>query len=116
VAAGLVAAEAAGFVVYGVALVVLAARGDRSSVQNVALLVVLVAGWGAGLVFAARGLLRRRRWSRAPLVVSQLLLAAVGAPLAQGSVARWVGVALVTVSVVALGALLTPAVTGALES
>jgi hypothetical protein len=114
-AAGLALAEAAGFVVYGVALVVQAARGDRSSVQNVALLVVLVVGWGAGLVFAARGLLGRRRWSRAPLVVSQLLLVAVGLPLAEGPVARWAGVALVAASVLAVGALLTPAVTGALE-
>lgn len=113
-AAGLALAEAAGFLVYGAVLVVQAARGDRSSVGNVVLLIGLVLGWAAALAFAARGLWQRRRWSRAPLVVSQVLLLAVGVPLAQGTGARWVGVALVTVSAVALLALLSRAVTAQL--
>jgi hypothetical protein len=115
-AAGLALAQAAGFVAFGVVLVVQAARGDRSSVVNVGLLIGLLLGWAAALGFAARGLRRRQRWSRTPLVVSQVLLLAVGVPLVQGSSARWEGIALVTSSAVALLALLSRAVTAELET
>ena len=48
----------------------------------------------------ARGLRDRHRWARAPLLLSELLLVAVGVPLVQGGgVARWAGVALVVTGV-----------------
>ena len=98
-----------------VGIVVEAARGDRSSVSNVALLVGLLLVWAAGLALAARGLARRRRWARAPVLLSDLLLLAVGVPLAQGSASRWAGVLLVVVSAVGAVAVMTPPVTAALE-
>jgi hypothetical protein len=47
--------------------------------------------FGAGVVFAGRGVLRAARWSRAPTAVTQLLLVAVSAQL------PWVGVVSVLV-------------------
>ena len=73
-------------------------------------------GWAAGLLLCARGLLRRRRWARAPLVITDLLLLAVGVPLVQGAGARWAGVLLVVGAVVGLLSVLSPAVTAELEN
>jgi hypothetical protein len=67
------------------------------------------------LIFAGRGLWQRRRWARAPLLVSQALLLAVGVPLVQGAGARWVGILLVAAAAVALCCLLTPVVTAELR-
>ncbi len=41
----------------------------------------LLALFGAGVVFAGRGVLRAARWSRAPMAVTQLLLVAVSVQL-----------------------------------
>ena len=115
VAASLAVLQALGLVVYAVAVVVAAVRGDRSSASDAALLVVLVLGWAAVLVVVARGLYERRRWARAPLLLSELLLVAIGVPLAQGESGRWVGVVLVASAAVGAVAVLSPSVTRALE-
>jgi hypothetical protein len=96
-----------------VVIVVRATRGDRSSALNVALVCVALLVWAGGLGLAARGLLAGRRWSRSPLVVSELLLLAVSVTLVQGG-ARWVGWPLLVGSAVAVAALFTPAVAGLL--
>ncbi len=98
-----------------VAVVVEAARGDRSTVGNVVLLALLLVAWAGGLAAAARGLLHRRRRARAPIVVSELLLLAVGFPLVQGTDARWAGVLLVVTCVAGLLAVLSPSVTAQLQ-
>jgi hypothetical protein len=115
VAAAVAGLQGLGLAVFAAVVVGEALRGDRSSVSGALLLVALLAAWAATLVLCARGLLRRRRWARAPLVLSELLLLAVGIPLVQGSGARWVGVLLVVGSVVGLLAVLSPAVTAELE-
>lgn len=48
--------------------------------------------FGAGVVFAARGVLRAARWSRAPTTLTQLLLIAISAQL------PWAGVVAVIVA------------------
>jgi hypothetical protein len=69
---------------------------------------------GLGLVAVARGLHRRRRWARAPALVTQLLVLPVGAGLVQGG--RWyVGVPLIGWALGVLVLLFTPAVSDALE-
>jgi hypothetical protein len=113
VAAVVVVVEAAGLLGYAVVTSVQALRGDRSTALGAALLAVLLVAWGAGLLVAARGLWRVRRWARSPVIVSELLLLAVGIPLIQGA-GRWVGVLIVAGAVTALGAALSPSVTAAL--
>jgi len=115
IAAVVAAAEALGLLVLAVAVVVQAARGDRASVTQAVLLAVLAALWAGTLAWCARGLLRARRWARSPVVLSQLLLLAVGVPLIQGPSARWAGLLLVAGSLVGLVAALAPASTAALE-
>jgi hypothetical protein len=69
---------------------------------------------GLGLLTVARGLHRRRRWARAPALVTQLLVLPVGAGLVQGG--RWyVGVPLIGWALGILVLLFTPAVSEALE-
>jgi hypothetical protein len=115
VAAGVASAQGAGLGLFAAVVVLQALRGDRSSVTNVLLLVALLVAWAAALLLCARGLLRRRHWSRAPLVLSELLLLAVGIPLIQGAGPRWAGLLLVAGAVVGLLSLLSPAVTAELE-
>jgi hypothetical protein len=98
---------------YALVAVVQGLRGDRSGALGPALLAVVLLVWAAGLVVAARGLLRVQRWARAPVVVSELLVLAVGIQLAQGAT-RWAGAVLVAVTVVALVAVLSPPATAAL--
>ncbi len=115
IAAGVAFLQALGLGVFALVVVVEALRGDRSSMANALLLAALLLAWAATLALCARGLLRRRRWSRAPLVMSELLLLAVGIPLVQGAGARWAGVLLVVGAVVGLLSVLSPAVTTELE-
>lgn len=83
----LVAAEGAllvGFAVfYLVELVV--SRPDNVTTALVSAGLALLAG--VGLLFVSRGLGRRRRWSRAPALVTQLLLLPVAWDLAHSE--RW---------------------------
>jgi hypothetical protein len=77
-----------------------------------AALLTLVAG--LGLIAVARGLRRRRRWARAPALVTQLLVLPVGAGLVQSG--RWyVGMPLILWALAVLALLFTPAVGEVLE-
>ncbi len=78
---------------------------------NAGLIIGFSLVWGLVLLGCARGLLRRRRWARAPLVTSLLLLLTVGWLLATGTGAE-VGFGWVILVVSGCGsvALLTPAV------
>jgi hypothetical protein len=113
VVAGVTALEVAGLVGFVLVIVLRATRGDRSSALNVALVCAALLVWAGGLALAARGLLAGRRWSRSPLVVSELLLLAVSVSLVQGGV-RWLGWPLLVGSAAAVAAVFTPAVVGLL--
>ena len=110
VAVGLLALQGASFVGYAFVVLVQAVRGDRTTVLGAVLLAVLLVAWGGCLGLAARGLWDGRRWARSPVVVTELLLLAVGIPLAQGA-GRPAGIVLVVVAVVVLAAVLSPPVT-----
>ena len=105
-----VLAEAAVLVGYGVLVLVMAVRGDRSSALAAFGLAVLLAGLGVGLAAAGRAVRRRRRWGRAPVIVCQPLGFAVGVPVAQGG-ALLVGLLLASGAAAGLAAALAPQVT-----
>lgn len=84
VVAGVVALEAALLVVLAAFYVVelaVATAGDVTRALVTAGLALLA---GAGLLLVARGLLVARRWSRAPALVTNLILLPVAAGLFQG--------------------------------
>ena len=96
------------------AVAVFAFRG--TSTANALLLDGLLVVWALGLAWSGRGLWRARRWSRSPVLLSQvLLLLAVGLPLVQGTYARWAGALIVLVSLVGLVTVLMPQVTAVLD-
>ena len=66
---------------------------------------VYFALYAVALTFLAVGLWRRRKWTRAPLIVLQLLLSVVGFSLVNGG-APAPGIALVVLSVGCVGLLL----------
>ncbi|MGE5763142.1 MAG: hypothetical protein ACM3ZF_04430 [Mycobacterium leprae] len=107
VAALLIGLEGAVLVGAGVADALSALRGAR--VEYAVPGAVLFVAFGLGLVAAAGGLLRRRRWARAPAVVAQLLALPVGFSLTQSGRTP-VGVAVLVVAGLALGLVLSPAV------
>jgi hypothetical protein len=55
-----------------------AATQSADSDAGAAVVVGSVLFWGVGVILATRGLRRRRRWARSPLVMTYLLLFAVG--------------------------------------
>jgi hypothetical protein len=111
VAADVVLVEVAALVLYSASIVVEALRGDRSSVSNVVLLVVMLLAWAAALGACWWGLREGRRWSRSPIVLSQVMLVLLGIPLAQNSTTWWAGLALVALAVVGLVSVLRRSVT-----
>ena len=67
-----------------------------------------------GLALAARGLLRRRRWARAPALVTNLLVPPVAVGLLQGGV-WYVGLPLLLLATTILVLLFQPATSAELE-
>ena len=100
-AATLVALEALGLLAAAVFFVVelgVADADDRVRATTAAVLTLLGA---VGLALVARGLFRRRRWARAPALVTNLLVLPVAYDLTRGG--RWyVGVPLLVLAVVVL--------------
>jgi uncharacterized membrane protein (DUF2068 family) len=114
-AAGLlVALQAAGLA--GIAVVVIvevlvATAEDVTRALVTALLAAVAAG---GLGLAARGLWWRRRWARAPALVTNVLVLPVAYDMVRGE--RWyVGAPLALWALVVIGLLLAPATHAALE-
>ncbi len=83
---------------------------------NAALIILFSAGWGFGLLTCARGLSRRQRWARSPVLTSDLVLLAVGWALASGQGGEvWIGWVVVILTVACLASLLRPGVGQALR-
>ena len=111
VVAGAEALVLAGVAAYAV-VVTLTGAG---SLLDVVPLVVLPLAIAAGLTLAARGLLRGRRWARAPIITWQLFQLVLLQPaLDRPALLPW-AVALVVVSVATVVAVLTPAARRATE-
>ena len=70
-------------------------------------------GFAVLLGAAARGLLRQRRWSRAPVVAVQLIMLPVGWSF-RGGTTTWVAVVMIVVSLLTLVLVLHPRSTRAL--
>jgi hypothetical protein len=106
-AAALTAVIAAGLVSYAVFLCVEWFRETPAEPLNAGLIIGFSLLWGLALVFCARGLLDRRRWSRAPALTSALMLLAIGWLLVHGHgtevVFGWVVLLIAVSAVVALG-------------
>jgi hypothetical protein len=114
VLAALVAAQGIGLAGLAVFFLVELVVSTPLSVPRAVMAALLTLLAGLGLLAVARGLHRRRRWARAPALVTQLIVLPVGVGLVQGG--RWyVGVPLIGWALAVLVLLFTPAVSEALE-
>ncbi|MGH3343327.1 MAG: hypothetical protein ACRDPK_10675 [Carbonactinosporaceae bacterium] len=113
-ATGLVALEAALIGVLAGYLMVRAIVGAPESVLSAEIAGAIGLTGGAALVFVARGLLRARRWSRAPALVVQLLSLPVAWNLLQSGHPA-IGAPLMAAAAGVVILLFTPAVSAALE-
>jgi hypothetical protein len=93
-----------------------AATQSADSDAGAAVVIGSVLFWAVGVVLAARGLRRRRRWARSPLVMTYLLLFAVGWDLVHGTgLGRGLGLAVFALAASGLVLTLTPSVGNALS-
>jgi hypothetical protein len=113
-AALIVAVQGLAILTLGFALLVSSVVGSPDSLVGAIFIGVLAVMGGAGLLLCAWGLRHRRRWSRSPALVWQLLMIPVGWYQVQGGM-RWLGVSLVAVSAVGALLLVVPATTQALQ-
>jgi hypothetical protein len=111
VAVALTALEAAGLLVYGLALAP-AMAGEKVAMGATTVLFFLC--YGAFLAFCAWQLYRLRSWARAPVVLAQLIQLLVGASFWGGSTTA-VSVVAVLVALVVLAGIFHPASLGALD-
>lgn len=108
-------AEALALLAGGVYLLVEAVSGDPDSPQQAVTLGVTVLVLGAIPLIAARGLWLRRRWSRGPAMITQIMaLPAAWALLTASGALVPAGIALAVVAVAGLVALVNPTTTEAL--
>jgi uncharacterized membrane protein (DUF2068 family) len=111
---GLLGAEAAGLAAAAVFFFVELAVADADDRVRAAVAGVLVLAAAVGLALVTRGLWQRRRWARAPALVSNLLVLPVAFDLVRGG--RWyVGGPLLLVALAVLALLFAPATDAALE-
>jgi hypothetical protein len=94
--AALVAAQAVALLVVAAFYALELVRGDAADPTVAIAIAVLCLVAGAGLGFTARGLLARRRWSRAPALVANLLALPVvwpffteGRPVVGAALVAW---------------------------
>jgi hypothetical protein len=86
-----------------------AATQTADSDAGAAVIVSSVLFCATGVVLAARGLVRRRRWARSPLVMTYLLLLAVGWALVHGTgPGIGIGVGILVLAVAGLVVTLAP--------
>jgi TRAP-type mannitol/chloroaromatic compound transport system permease small subunit len=109
-AAALVAVEAVALLGVGGSVVL---GSDRARLVLDVTTTVFFLLYGCGLLVCARGLLHRRRWARAPVVLSQLIQVLVAGSFFAGAT-RWLALLLGVTAVVVLVAVLSPPATRAL--
>ncbi|CAB4735823.1 unannotated protein [freshwater metagenome] len=86
---------------------------EVSSVPALVLQIVILALFGAALVFVGSGWIRVRRWARAPFLLAQLIALVIGFPLASavGEIERVAGISLVALAIIGIVLVFSPAVT-----
>ena len=115
-AVALTAALGVGLVVYAGFLVAQWLVETPAEPVNASLIIAFCLAWGAGIVACARGLSKRRRWARGPVITSALILFTVGWLLATGrGLEVWFGWLVVVLTVGTVVSLLRPAVAQALR-
>lgn len=114
VAAAIAAVEGLVAAVLGVLVAVDALRGRAEDVLSAEFMAAFGVAAGVGLVFVARGLLLRRRWGRAPTLVTQLICLPVAVALVQAQQYA-VGIALGLLALVAAFSLMSRPVSEALN-
>lgn len=114
-AAALAALEGVALVIGGVWMLVLGVTGDPDDRQQAVTGGLTLIVLALLPLFAARGLLLRRSWSRGPGVITQIMALPVAYNLLQAdSMAIPAGIALAVVAVASLVLLVNPATTQAL--
>ncbi|WP_394297335.1 hypothetical protein [Streptomyces albus] len=114
-AAALCAAEGVVLAGFGGYLLVMGLVGDPSSPQQAEMGGLTLLALAALPLLAARGLLLRRRWSRGPAMITQLMAVPVAWTLVStGGAMIAAGVALAAVAVAVLALLVNPTATAAL--
>ncbi|WP_431042293.1 hypothetical protein ACQUSR_10480 [Streptomyces sp. P1-3] len=114
-AAVLAAVEGAVLFGFGIYLLVMGLVGDPDSPQQAEMLAVTVLALAVLPTAAARGLWRRRSWSRGPAMITQLMALPVAWTLVQnGGALIAIGVAIAAVAFAVLGLLINPTATEAL--
>ncbi|MFE9854093.1 hypothetical protein [Streptomyces sp. NPDC005780] len=113
--AGLSALEGAALVIGGVSMLVMGLLGRPDSPQQAEMGGLTVIALGLIPLFAARGLLRRRSWSRGPALITQIIALPVAWTLlrSQGALIP-AGIVLAAVALTALYQLARPATIEAL--
>ncbi|WP_372454955.1 hypothetical protein [Streptomyces buecherae] len=114
-AAVITAAEGALLAAYGVYLMVMGLAGDPDSPKQTEILAVVFFALAALPLVAARGLWLRRRWSRGPAMITQIMALPVAWTLINsGGVLIAGGIAIGVVALAALVLLVNPTATEAL--
>jgi hypothetical protein len=112
--AGLVGLEALGLLVAGAVVAVELLVSSASDPLGAAVLAGLALVAGLGLALVARGLAGRARWSRAPALVTNLILLPVGYGLVQSE--RWyAGLPVMALGLAVLVLLFHPATNAVLD-
>lgn len=115
VAAALTALEGAVVAAFGLVSLVMLATGTPDDMVQAATLAVTVLALAVLPLAAARGLWLRRRWSRGPAMIVQLLGLPVGWQMAQnGGAWTFGGVVIGAVALAVLGCVVNPTATEAL--
>ncbi|HEY9326756.1 MAG TPA: hypothetical protein VIS09_00720 [Streptomyces sp.] len=113
--AGLSALEGAALVIGGVSMLVMGLLGRPDSPQQAEMGGLTVIALGLIPLFAARGLLRRRSWSRGPALITQIIALPVAWTLLRSQgVLIPAGIVLAAVALTALYQLARPATIEAL--
>ena len=113
--AGLSALEGAALVIGGVSMLVMGLLGRPDSPQQAEMGGLTVIALGLIPLFAARGLLRRRSWSRGPALITQIIALPVAWTLLRSHGALIpAGIVLAVVALTALYQLVRPATIEAL--
>lgn len=122
VLAGIALLEGLGLVGYALFDVIEAVRvgltgpEDVSNAPALILLVVITAGFGAGMLWVSSGWWKAQRWARAPFILSQIIGVLIGYELAQsaGSAERYAGIAIALIALVGLILSFAPGVSRAI--
>jgi hypothetical protein len=114
-AAALTGLEGAVIAVFGLVSLVLLFFGEPDGLVQALTMALTVLALAALPLTAARGIWLRRRWSRGPALITQLLALPVGWQMAQnGGLWTVAGVAIGLMALTVLGCLATPAAAAAL--